>query len=148
MWIKICGLTNLGDAQKAASLGVDALGFIFTESRRKISPEAAREIILKLPKNLEKIGVFVNRKPEEAARIAGYCGLTGLQFHGEETPEYCSLFPGFQVTKAFRVDHEKGWDQIPHYLENKGVDRILLDTYIAGIPGGTGRCFPWKLAGK
>ena len=88
-WIKICGITNLQDALEAAALGVDALGFIFAPSPRKIAPGVAREIIAGLPPAMGKVGVFVNENSDEVKRIAALCGLDTLQFHGEEAPEYC-----------------------------------------------------------
>lgn len=145
IWIKICGITNFADAQAAASLGADALGFIFAKSPRWVQPEKVREIVLSLPPETEKIGVFMDEKPEKAREIAEFCGLTGLQFHGNESPEYCKKFKDYQVIKAFRVNSEKGWDKIFPYVQNNAIDRILLDTYVKGVPGGTGKTFPWKM---
>ena len=92
-WIKICGITNIEDGLKAASLGVDALGFIFfAPSLRRVNPDMARKIIQTLPNSLLKVGVFVNEDSEEVQRVAEYCSLNILQFHGEESPEYCQNF--------------------------------------------------------
>ncbi|KJS80558.1 MAG: hypothetical protein JM58_18555 [Peptococcaceae bacterium BICA1-8] len=147
MWIKICGLTNLKDARLAVSLGADAIGFIFTASKRKVSPEKVREIIAALPPEGEKIGVFVDEEKEKVRKIAEFCGLTGLQFHGSESPEYCRNFINdkYQIIKAFRVDEKRGWDEVIPHVRKKTVNRILLDTFVSGLYGGTGKAFSWNL---
>ncbi|HIC91719.1 MAG TPA: phosphoribosylanthranilate isomerase [Syntrophaceae bacterium] len=143
--VKICGITNIEDAKAAISLGVDALGFIFAESPRKIEPDKARKIILNLPPIIGIVGVFVDEKEEIVKEIASHCGLNTLQFHGSETPEYCNLFP-HKIIKAFRIKDEMSLKEIPHY--QRWADAFLLDTYKKGIRGGTGRTFDWKLAIK
>ncbi|MEW6624496.1 MAG: phosphoribosylanthranilate isomerase [Bacillota bacterium] len=144
-WVKICGITNLLDAQMAVSLGADALGFIFAPSKRQVDPQTVQKIVSRLPPYTEKIGVFMDMEEQQVVKIARFCGLSGLQFHGRETPTYCKKFAGFQVIKAFRVNAQRGWDEILPYIQCNAVDRILLDTYVEGIPGGTGKTFPWKL---
>ncbi|WP_028306444.1 phosphoribosylanthranilate isomerase [Desulfitibacter alkalitolerans] len=144
-WIKICGITNLLDAQEAVLLGADALGFIFADSKRKVKPQAAKEIIDLLPGHVEKIGVFLDEKAQEVEAAARFCGLTGLQLHGSESPKYCKGFAQYKVIKAFRVNERMGWEEIGPYAASGVVDRILLDTYVEGIPGGTGKTFPWRL---
>lgn len=144
-WVKICGLTNWDDAELVASSGANALGFIFAASKRQISPQKAKEIISYLPRDLEKVGVFMDQDSREVRKIAEYCSLTGLQFHGNEPPQYCKDFKDFTVIKAFRVNTERGWQGIATYIKTKSVDRILLDTYVPGVPGGTGKTFPWNL---
>ncbi len=144
-WIKICGITNVLDAQEAVACGADALGFIFTESKRRIDLQSAKEIIASLPKGIEKIGVFLDEKPDKVREIAEFCGLTGLQFHGDESPGYCRSFNDFWVIKSFRVNKQIEWDKILQYTQAEAVHRILLDTHVEGIPGGTGKSFPWKL---
>lgn len=144
-WIKICGITNLADARLAVSLGVDALGFVFAPSKRRVEKERVKEIIALLPEKVEKIGVFLDQEAEEVREIAGFCGLTGVQFHGSEPPEYCRRFSEYRVIKAFRVHAAVGWEKIIPYRENRTVHRILLDTFVTGVPGGTGKTFPWTL---
>jgi len=91
--VKICGITNLEDALAAVDAGADALGFIFYESSpRKVSTEAARNIIRQLPPFVARVGVFVNAAEEVVRGVVGECGLDTLQFHGEETPEFCGKF--------------------------------------------------------
>src|SRR5256885_1963830 len=87
--VKICGITNVEDALAAVAAGADALGFMFYEpSPRKVSIEAAGNIICELPPLVAKVGVFVNAAEETVRRVAGECGLDTLQFHGEESPDY------------------------------------------------------------
>lgn len=141
-WIKICGITNMEDGQKATSLGVDALGFIFAPSPRRVEPALAKKIILALPKTLLKVGVFVNEDPEEVLRIAEYCGLNALQFHGEEPPEYCHKF-SYPMLKALHIRDFGSLKDMERYHENVS---ILLETYSPVQAGGTGNVFPWEIA--
>src|SRR5262249_10229409 len=91
--VKICGITNLADGLAAAEAGADALGFMFWDgSPRRVSPETAAGIIRALPPFVIKVGVFVNAPTDVVYRAIGECGLSLLQFHGDETPEYCLQF--------------------------------------------------------
>ena len=100
--IKICGITNYDDAAMAVNLGVDALGFIFASSPRKIEPDKARDIIRKLPPFVKIVGVFVNEDIQKIIDIVKYCGLDNIQLHGNESPEFCeSLMP--RSIKALRI---------------------------------------------
>jgi phosphoribosylanthranilate isomerase len=141
IWIKICGITNLEDGLKAASLGVDALGFVFAPTSRRVSPDAAKKIIQALPPSLLKVGVFVNEEWEEVQRLAKYCRLSVLQFHGEESPEYCQKFL-HPVVKAIRIRDSESLKEMERY---HGLP-LLLDTYSPGQAGGTGKSFPWEVA--
>lgn len=139
---KICGITNLDDAKASIEAGCDALGFVFyKKSPRYISSVKAKKIIKQLPKNVIKIGVFVNEKEREIKRIAKFCNLDMLQFHGDESAEFCDKFKDYKVIKAFRV---KGC------IDEKMVARYkpfayLFDTFVPAKAGGTGRKFNWKL---
>lgn len=139
--IKICGITNREDALFAANLGVDALGFIFAPSPRQVTTKQAREIIDSLPPFINKVGVFLNHSREVVAQMALYCGLDTIQLHGEESPEDCQHF-GTKVIKAFRVKDQDSFRDLPLYQ----VSAFLLDTYLPGQPGGTGKTFDWELA--
>ncbi len=140
-WIKICGITSIEDAGKAASLGVDALGFIFAPSPRRVGPDAAQGIIKVLPRTLLKVGVFVNEDREEVQRLAEYCGINALQFHGEEMPGYCRNF--FRpVFKALRIKDLEDLEDMEDYRDIS----ILLDTYSPVHAGGTGLPFPREIA--
>ena len=102
--VKICGITNLKDAQAALDCGCDALGFVFyKKSQRYISPGKAKEIITQLPRKIRKVGVFVNAPVNRVKKIAKLCRLDMLQFHGNETPQYCRRFKGSKTIKAFRL---------------------------------------------
>lgn len=140
-WIKICGMTNIEDALKAASLGVDALGFIFAPSPRRVDPVIAREIIRRLPSSILKVGVFVNEILSRVEQTVVYCGLNGLQLHGEESLEYCQKF-SLRVIKALRIKNSESIEEMARY---PGVS-LLLDTYSPTQTGGTGNPFPWEIA--
>ncbi len=141
MWIKICGITSLEAAQVCAEVGVDAVGFVFAESRRKITVEEAGNIIKRLPPGLKKVGVFVNEMEQKVTWIQNYLGLDLLQFHGTEGPSYCSRFSG-KAIKAFRADPEKGFIDIKAYRGK--IMACLIDSYLPGRPGGTGERWDWK----
>ena len=143
--VKICGITNLEDALLAIGMGADALGFIFAESPRQITPIDARTIIHSLPPLVKTVGVFVNEKPARIKEIKSFCGLDLIQLHGEESPEICQdLMP--QAIKAFRIQNETDIKNINRY--QGAVRAILLDTFQQGKAGGTGQTFDWSLALK
>ncbi len=142
-WIKICGITNLEDARNAVSLGVDALGFVFASSPRRVEPSVAREIIRHLSKTLLKVGVFVNQDFSEVEKIATECGLNALQLHGDEPPEYCERF-SFPIIKAIRI---KGLESLEE-MEKFPQATLLLDTFRPMQAGGTGISFPRAIALK
>ncbi|MDD2703158.1 MAG: phosphoribosylanthranilate isomerase [Candidatus Omnitrophica bacterium] len=140
--VKICGITNLEDAKASIAAGCDALGFIFFKrSPRYIPPPEARKIIKRLPTKVLKSGVFVNAREKSVKRIAGLCGLDMLQFHGNESPEFCRRFPGYRVIKVFRVKDSIDLKSISGY----DVFAFLFDTYSGGRSGGTGRKFDWRM---
>jgi len=144
--IKICGMTNKAEVKRAVAAGVDALGFIFVkESPRYISPEDAREIISELPPFVDSVGVFMNEEAEVVDEIVHYCGLTVIQLHGDESPEYCQQMGG-RVVKAFRVGPSTVAADLELYQEV--VMAFLLDTYQPGVAGGTGKSFDWSLVEK
>lgn len=144
MKIKICGLTNKEDALNAIALNVDALGFIFYEhSPRYISPEKVETFILDLPPFINTIGVFVNAKADYINSVVKRCKLNAIQFHGSETPEFCTQF-SLPTIKAIPVREHSDITEIPKY---KGcVNGILLDTKAENVQGGTGKTFDWGLA--
>jgi phosphoribosylanthranilate isomerase len=142
-WIKICGITNLEDGLKASSLGVDALGFIFAPSVRRVEPEAAKEIIQTLPTPPLKVGVFVDEESEKVQSVAEYCGLDVLQLHGKESQEYCSKF-SCPIIKAIRIHHVESVKEMEVYPNAT----ILLDSYSPYQAGGTGNSFSWDIALK
>jgi len=140
-WIKICGITCPEDALWAASLEVNALGFIFAPSPRRVEPDAARKIIETVPGNLLKVGVFVDEDRSEVERVLKYCGLTAVQFHGNESPESCR---GFSAP-VFKALHIKDAQSLAAMDEYRDVS-LMLDTYSPVKAGGTGIAFPLEIA--
>lgn len=142
--VKVCGITDLGDALAALDAGADMLGFNFyARSPRYVTPAAARKIIERLPGGVSCVGVFVNEPaPAEVERIAREAGLGTAQLHGDETPEYCRSLRDLNTIKALRV----GADYTPESAAAYGTDAVLLDAYVAGERGGTGHTFDWELA--
>jgi phosphoribosylanthranilate isomerase len=140
--VKICGITSVADGIAAAEAGADALGLMFHEpSPRNISIKTASEIARELPPFVIKVGVFVNAPEELVLRAIGECGLNIAQFHGDETPDYCQLFP-VMTLKAFRIKDVESLKRLPDYP----TDAWLLDAYVSGKQGGTGEKFNWDLA--
>lgn len=140
--VKICGITNVADGLAAAEAGADALGFVFCEeSPRRVSLSTAAEIVNRLPPFIVRVGVFVNAPEELVIRAIGACGLNLLQFHGQESPEYCLQF-GVMSMKAFRIRGAESLDA----LEKYATEAWLLDAYTPGRLGGTGERFDWDLA--
>jgi phosphoribosylanthranilate isomerase len=141
--IKICGITRYEDARTAVSLGVDALGFIFfPQSPRYISPFAAKDIIEKLPPFVSKVGVFVNENPHRVVEVIQTAGLDTIQFHGDEPPQYCDMFP-LPVIKAFSV---RDGDFNASILSAYKTSAHLLDTWDPERRGGSGNTFDWSAA--
>ena len=144
--IKFCGITRLEDAELAVANGAWAVGLIFwPNSPRRAEPGAAAEIAAAVKRRAEVVGVFVNAALDYVAEIADGVGLTMIQLHGEEGPAYCSEAArrtGCKVIKAARV--RSGADV--RALASFHTDYHLLDSYTAGVPGGTGESFSWELA--
>ena len=140
-WIKICGITNTEDALRAASLEIDALGFVFAPSPRRVDPSTVQEIVQYLSPSVLRVGVFVNQDYSEVEKILKDCGLSALQFHGMESPDYCRTFL-FPVIKAIRIRDVESLREIDRYPNVS----ILLDTYHPLKAGGTGSPFPWEIA--
>jgi phosphoribosylanthranilate isomerase len=143
--IKICGITRIEDALCAASLGVDAVGFIFHEpSPRNIAPERAREIISVLPRTVATVGIFVNRGAEEVLRTAAECGLDLIQLHGDESPDYCRSFQPGRLIKAVSCRTAAEVEALGTYE----VRALLLDARDGDRYGGTGKRVDWELAAE
>jgi phosphoribosylanthranilate isomerase len=139
--IKICGITRAEDALNAAYLGADAVGLVFyAKSPRAVSPEQAARIINGLPPFVSTVGLFVNAAAAEVDAVLSRVPLDILQFHGDETAEYCAAFsrPYF---KAIRMKPET--DLLQQANIYAAARALLLDAYVPGIPGGTGHTFDW-----
>ncbi|HET9720813.1 MAG TPA: phosphoribosylanthranilate isomerase [Solirubrobacteraceae bacterium] len=143
--IKFCGITRLHDAELAVSLDAWAIGMIlWPGSPRAVSPEVAAGIAAEVRRKLEIVGVFVNPSLDEVAATADVIGLTIVQLHGQEGPAFCAEVArrtGCRVIKAARV---RGLADI-QALAPFHTDFHLLDSYVAGVPGGTGETFAWDL---
>lgn len=141
--VKICGLTRLEDALAAARLGAHALGFVFySRSPRNVTPARAAEIVRRLPPFVTSVGLFVNAGDQEVARVLNEVPLDLLQFHGEESREYCGQFRK-PFVKALRV--RPGVDLLQYAHQFEGARGLLLDAFVEGRHGGTGAGFDWDL---
>jgi phosphoribosylanthranilate isomerase len=142
--VKICGITNAGDARVAADAGADAVGLVFAESPRRVGVEEARRISIALPENVIRVGVFVDEEPAEILRISREVGLDLVQLHGDETPEAVTAVQegGVKVMKALRVRDAVSLEVLDGYE----ADLILLDAHSERARGGTGQKFDWEVA--
>lgn len=140
--VKICGITNLEDALISFFSGADALGFVFyKKSPRYIRPLKAANILRILPKKIKRVGVFVDEKVSSVKKIAQLCGLDMLQFHGQESPQYCDKFKGYKVIKAFRISKPEDLERTSKYK----TFAYLFDSFSKTKFGGTGNKFNWKI---
>ncbi|MGD0597122.1 MAG: phosphoribosylanthranilate isomerase [Sedimentisphaerales bacterium] len=145
--VKICGLTNYGDAAAAAEMGADMLGFNFyPKSPRYIKPADAVKIIDRLPAFVDIVGLFVNDTFEHIEQVIDECRLDWVQLHGDETPKYCEQFGTLNVRtmKAIRVKDKKDIKRAEEYY----TDAILLDAFDPKKYGGTGLVFDWNIIGN
>jgi phosphoribosylanthranilate isomerase len=158
LWVKICGMTSAEDALEAANAGADAIGMLFAPSKRRITVEQGKKITSALPKTMEKVGVFYDEAASTIEDIAAQAGLTAVQLHGDESPEFAkNLFRNnsrrtraqMRVFKTLHVT--KGVEGIARdFLREKCVDGLLLDSVVHDANtgevarGGTGQTFDWK----
>lgn len=142
--VKVCGITRIEDAREAHALGYDAIGLVFAESPRRISPEQARSISRSLPAGILKVGVFVNEEAGEVRRLMDYCDLDLVQLHGEEDPGEVSKF-GARAIKALRPRCREDLALMDEY---PGVFAILLDGWNPDRRGGSGTAGDWDLAAR
>ena len=139
--VKICGITNVRDAEHALECGADAIGFVFADSPRRISVKIAREITQALGPWVISVGVFVNESQKKILEVVSQCQLSAIQLHGDETASYARSLTGCKVIKAFRIADKNDLKMTHGY----DVDAYLLDTKVNGIYGGSGKCFDWKM---
>jgi phosphoribosylanthranilate isomerase len=144
--VKICGVTNLDDAELALAGGAWAVGLVFyADSPRRCDVESAAEIGAALKRRAEVVGVFVNASLDEVVATAEAGGLTMIQLHGDEGPSYCREArrrTGLKVIKAARVRDAASIRALSAYA----TDYHMLDAHVTGRPGGTGERFDWSLA--
>ena len=143
--IKICGITNVADAQAAVEAGADFLGLNFYEkSPRHITPAEAAKIRPHIPAGVQAVGVFVNANPSGITDLCASLSLDAVQLHGDETPATVDeLSRHFSVIKAFRVNTTFPLDQLNSFPE---AFAFLLDADHAGQYGGTGHTADWDVA--
>jgi phosphoribosylanthranilate isomerase len=149
LWIKICANTTLEDALLSAEAGVDAVGFVFARSPRRVTVEQVAAIVPSLPTELEKIGVFVDASLDEIAAAVETCGLTGVQLHFDAPRELTTaLRTRFgPALRLLRVVHFNGAGADETLLDHESaIDAVLVDSRSAKAPGGTGVAFDWNLA--
>lgn len=140
--VKICGITRACDVQAAAEAGADALGLVFyPPSPRFLEFEQARALRRAMPPFVSAIALFVNPSAEEVERVLERVQPDALQFHGEETPEFCDRF-GVPYIKACRV--RQGVDLLEYWRPFSGASGWLADAYVEGY-GGAGASFDWTL---
>lgn len=145
--VKVCGLTRVEDVRCADTCGVDAVGFIFAPSPRRVSPEAAAALDRAVSPWVSRIGVFVNPTFSEIDRVLDHVRLDALQLHGDETPQFVSAVAERyrrRIIKAVRVRDARSLELLGAY----DADAYLLDTYVPGRAGGTGQTFDWRLIGS
>jgi len=141
--VKICGITRPEDALAAARAGAHAVGLVFyAKSPRHILPERAAEIIRVLPPFVTTVGLFVNATAEEVRATLAGVPVALLQFHGDETPEFCASF-GVPYIKAAKV--RPGVDLLQYARDYRSAKGLLLDAFVEGSHGGTGSTFDWAL---
>lgn len=140
---KICGFTRMQDLQAAVAAGADAVGLVFfAQSKRNIELEAARQLAAAVPAFVTVTGLFVDAEPAFVRQALQQVPLDLLQFHGDETAEYCRQF-GRPYIKALRV--QPGVDLLQYASGYPDARGLLLDAWVAGVPGGTGHGFDWSL---
>ncbi len=148
MRVKICGITQPEQSMAIASLGATALGFICVPtSPRYVTTLQIQGAVARLPENIDKIGVFANASIAEIEQIVVDSGLTGIQLHGDESPEFCyqlrQALPHIEILKAFRI---RGFEHLQTTVDYiKYVDTLLLDAYHPQQLGGTGKTLDWTM---
>lgn len=139
--LKVCGITNPGDARECARLGVDFIGFVFAPSPRQIAPEAALEIARLLGSAVKTVGVFT-QEGESVAQIAGLCKLDYIQLHGDQSDRLAQNLGAERVIRAVRISDANSINTISSY---PSACYYLLDSYSKNAKGGTGTTWDWKL---
>ncbi|MEO0293269.1 MAG: phosphoribosylanthranilate isomerase [candidate division WOR-3 bacterium] len=138
--LKICGITNEEDALMVSELGADAIGFVFAESKRRITPQKAKEIVKKLPPFITVVGVFMDAPLSEVNEIAEFVPLDVVQLHGDESPEYCNKV-NRKVIKRISISPFDSKENLIKKMEPYSVSAYILD------PGkGSGKTFNWEIA--
>lgn len=132
MGVKICGIKTMEAAKAAVEAGADFIGFVFAESKRRISPEQAKKLAAHIPSHVKKVGVFVNEHQSTILKIAAEVGLDCIQLHGNESPQFAESLP-YPIIKAFSSNNLA-------QINNYSCDYYLIDSPKAG----SGETFDWK----
>ncbi|MBS0423464.1 MAG: phosphoribosylanthranilate isomerase [Proteobacteria bacterium] len=141
--VKVCGITRNEDAIAAVQCGADAIGFVFwPHSARYIDADSARRIVEVIQPFVCTVGVYVDPDAAWVEKTAQAAKLSLLQFHGDESPEFCNQFSQPYI-KAIRVKADT--DLLQYAERYRTAKGLLLDTYAANVPGGTGHIFDWQL---
>lgn len=140
--LKICGITSKEDAVYAAESGADAIGLVFYEpSPRSVTMEQAEDIVAGLPPFVTTVGLFVDAEASFVEEVLEKVPLDLLQFHGDESPDYCNSFAR-PYMKAIRMRADVDLQQeAARYATARA---LLVDAYQPGVPGGTGKTFDWE----
>lgn len=145
--VKICGITNVADANASIAAGADALGFnCYVRSKRYVDLAAAGEWIANLPDDIAKVAVVVNANFAEARAIARLPFISALQLHGRETPDFCRQLAaeGIPFSKALPGTEQASLQNAASY----SARTIVLDSSDGGAFGGTGMTFDWRIAAQ
>ncbi len=141
--VKICGITRVRDGVAAAAAGADAIGLVFyANSPRSVEIDQAAEIASALPPFVTKVALFVNAPADEIEQVVSRVPIDLIQFHGDESPGFCSA-QGKPYIKAIRMKPGVNLHQQRELYHQSGG--LLVDSYRAGVPGGTGESFNWSL---
>lgn len=141
--VKICGITRRQDAEFAVKSGADAIGLVFYEpSPRAVTIEQAAAITAQLSPFVSVVGLFVNATAESVRQTIKQIPLSLLQFHGDESAEFCEQF-NMPYIKAIRM--QSAADLIQASKDFSAASALLLDSYQHGVPGGTGQTFDWSM---
>jgi phosphoribosylanthranilate isomerase len=138
--VKICGITRVEDGLAAAAAGADAIGLVFADSPRRVSPEQGRAIVAVLPPYIKVVGLFVDADPGRVRDILGQVPLDLLQFHGRETPDACRGY-GRPYVKAIAM--KAGVDVVAEVRRYADAAGVLLDAFHPQQAGGSGQTFDW-----
>jgi phosphoribosylanthranilate isomerase len=146
MRVKICGITKSEQGRAIAELGATALGFIcVSASPRYVTPEQIRAVVVQLPDSVDRIGVFANAAIAEISRVVAKGGLSAVQLHGSESPDFCRQLrrelPKVELLKALKVRTPENLQQAEIYADC--TDTLLLDAYHPQLLGGTGKTLDW-----
>ncbi|MEO0834444.1 MAG: phosphoribosylanthranilate isomerase [Cyanobacteria bacterium J06642_3] len=148
MRVKICGITNIAQGIEIVSLGASSIGFICVESSpRYVTPQQIKGIAEQLPTTVDKVGVFANHELTKIKDVVESAGLTSVQLHGQESPDFCLqlrqlLGSNIELIKAFRIKSADSLAQTTAYQDC--IDILLLDAYHPQLLGGTGKTIDWQ----